>query len=421
MEYASTPPIFEARLDRQLLIAGWDQSRLSQAKIGVVGDSDRLASLFILAAAALGLNGVVVIAPSLDARLLDMARKINPGFNLTSLNGFYTHPLLGDIFHGCQVIVDLSRYGLANKLLLEKGRQEQLPVVRGCCYETGDEGGFKIFAYLPGREWQALAEVVSPLNLPSPHGEDPVLSIICAGLALGETKNILMGHQVSPEVLGYRRKKLAPLPAAKALGVVGAGALGNFVGLGLAYAGFPNITFFDPDTIEITNLNRQVFFYEALGLYKAEILAQRLNTGFGTRAQSQAAYLRDATDISAYDVIFDCVDNHETRIVLSEKCQQEKKILISAGTNIDQGQVVVYDPRRDAQTPAALLGLYEIVDRRNLENYQRVPESCIHQPDPAVIMTNQIIAGLAVDSLRKLLSGQETPHIFYDAQGEHRL
>jgi hypothetical protein len=413
--------IFEARLDRQLQIAGWDQRRLSEANIGVVGDADRLASLFILSAAALGLNRVVVIAPSLDAPLLDMAQKINPGFNLTFLPGFYTHPVLADIFHGVQVIVDLSRYGLANKLILEKGRQANLPIVRGYCYEGKDEAGCKIFTYMPGREWQALAEVVAPINLPHPHTDDAVLDIICAGMALEDTKNILMGHQVSEEVIEYRRKTLAPVGTDPAIGVVGAGALGNFVGLGLAYAGFQNLTFIDPDAIEITNLNRQVLFYDALGLHKAEILAQRLNANFGARAQSWVTYLRRATDISSFDIMFDCVDNYETKIVLSEKCAQHQKILISGGTNIDKGQVVVYDPNRGGETPATLLGLSEIVDRRNLETYQRQPESCIHQPDPSVIMTNQIIAGFLVDSFRKLLDGQETRNIFYDAHGDHRI
>jgi molybdopterin/thiamine biosynthesis adenylyltransferase len=363
----------------------------------------------------------VVIAPALDVQLMEMAEKINPGFNLTWLNGFFTHPVLGDIFHGCQMIVDLSRYGLANKLILEKGRQGNLPIVRGFCCEGNHEAGFKIFTYLPGREWQALEEVVSPLNLPHPHADDAVLDIICAGMVLEEAKNILMGHQVSEEVIDYRRKKLAPVRTDPAIGVVGAGALGNFVGLGLAYSGLQKITFIDPDAIEITNLNRQIFFYDAIGLNKAEILAQRLNAQFGARAQSWVTYVRSATDLSPFDILFDCVDNYETKIVLSEKCEQQGKILVSGGTNIDRGQVVVYDPTQGAETPAALLGLSEIVDRRNLETYQRQKEACIHRPDPSVIMTNQIIAGLLVDSFRKLLDGQETLNIFYDAHGDHRI
>jgi molybdopterin/thiamine biosynthesis adenylyltransferase len=421
MESAAAALTFDPRLDRQLLIAGWDQRRLSEARIGVVGDADRLASLFILSAAALGINRMVVIAPCLDDRLIDMARKINAGGKLTFLQGLYSHPVLGDIFDGCQVIVDLSRYGLANKLLLEKGRQANLPVVRGCGYESADEVGFKVFTYAPGREWQELAEVVSPVNLPHRHADDAVLDIICAGLVLEETKNILMGHKVSDEVLGYRRRKLGLVRTDPAIAVVGAGALGNFVGMGLAYSGFRQIMFIDPDAIEITNLNRQVWFYEAVGLYKAEVLAERLNAHFGTRAQSSVNYVRSATDLAAFEVIFDCVDNYETKIILSEACEQHRKVLISGGTGVDQGQVVVYDPTLGHKPPAALLGMDEIVDRRNLETYRRQQESCIYQPDPSVIMTNQIIGGLLVDSLRKLLDGQETLNLFYDAHGDHRI
>jgi molybdopterin/thiamine biosynthesis adenylyltransferase len=214
---------------------------------------------------------------------------------------------------------------------------------------------------------------------------------------------------------------LAPLRNDLPIAVVGAGALGNFVGLGLAYAGFGNLTFIDPDAIEITNLNRQVFFAEALGLPKAEVLAQRLNRQFGVRAQAWVTYFRSDTDISPFEIIFDCVDNYETKIVLSEKCAELRKILINGGTNVDKGQVVVYDPNRSPGTPAALLGFYEIMDRRKLETYRRQKESCIYQPDPSIIMTNQIIAGFMVDSLRKLLDGQETLNLFYDAGFEARI
>lgn len=413
--------ILEARLNRQLKIAGWDQRLLSEARIGVVGDADRLASLFILSAAALGLNQVVVLAPFLAEPLVDMARKVNPRFNLAFLEGFYTHPVLGDLFGGCQVMADLSRYGLANKLLLEKGRQALLPIIRGFCFEENDTAGFKVFTYWRGREWQELEQVVSPVNLPGRHFDDVVMDIVCAGMVLEETKNILMGLKVSEEVIGYWRKKLAPVRTDLAIGVVGAGALGNFVGLGLAGAGFQNITFIDPDAIEITNLNRQVFFYDALGLNKAEVLALRLNSKFGARAQSLVTYLRSDTDISQFDIIFDCVDNYETKIVLSEKCEEQKKILISGGSNIDKGQVVVYDPKFGQGNPAALLGLKEIVEGRDLETHQRLRESCLYQPDPSVVMTNQIIAGFMVDSLRKLLDGQETMNIFYDATGDKKI
>jgi molybdopterin/thiamine biosynthesis adenylyltransferase len=101
--------------------------------------------------------------------------------------------------------------------------------------------------------------------------------------------------------------------------------------------------------------------------------------------------------------------------VAGELCRQAGKPLISGGTGVTAGQVIVFDPAKDHLTPAELLGLYDLVDRRQVENYERERASCLYQPEPAVVMTNQIIAGFMVESLRLLLSGQETPNRFYEA------
>lgn len=409
------------RLDRQLRVGGWDQRALDQATVGVVGDSDLLASLYVVSAAALGLNNLVVIAPKLDERLLETAHGLNPELRITLLEGFYTHPLMDDIFTGCSVIVDLSHYALANKLLLDKGHRENLPVIRGFCFDGTGEQGYKVFTYVKGRQWQELEQVVSPRNLPGDHFSDAVLGIIVAGIALEETKNILMGGRPSPEVITYKREKLAPVQTDKNICVVGAGALGNFVGLGLAYSGFARVTFLDPDVVEVANLNRQILFFDAVGLSKAEILSKRLNSIFGIETESRARSFKEDTDILHYDAIFDCVDTFETRILLSERCNSQEKVLVSGGSNVDSGQVVVYDPEKVQPTPAELLGLYAIVTRRNMETYRRAREACTYRPDPSVIMTNQIVAGFMVDSYRRLLDGQEPQNVFYDATSDTRI
>jgi len=51
------------RLDRQLRIEGWDQTALDNAKIGVVGDDDLLASFFVLSASALESTGLLLLPP----------------------------------------------------------------------------------------------------------------------------------------------------------------------------------------------------------------------------------------------------------------------------------------------------------------------------------------------------------------------
>ena len=411
----------DPRLDRQLRIRDWNQPALEKGRIAIFGDNDLLASLYVLSAAALGLNDIVLIAPSWNLPLLDLARRVNPKIRLALLEGLYTHPVLDEIFWPCAAIVDLSCYALANKLLLERSLRSDVPLIRAFCHAWNRRDGLSIFAYRKGRESQDLWDLVSPSNLPSDHVDDGVLDVIAAGVALEETTNVLMGRDVSGSVIGYSRPSVPARWPDRRIGIVGAGALGNFVALGLALAGARSITVIDPDTVDVTNLNRQVLLADGIGRRKAEVLCCRLRTLFGIRADAHIAYLRRTTEFAAYDVIFDCVDNFETRIILSEKCRDEAKILISGGTGPDAGQVIVFDPARGSGTPAEVLGLPEIVERRAIDDYQRETASCAHQPEPSVVMTNQIIGGLMVDACRILLDGGEPRNIFYDSRSDARV
>jgi molybdopterin/thiamine biosynthesis adenylyltransferase len=230
-----------------------------------------------------------------------------------------------------------------------------------------------------------------------------------------------MGREVSEDLIRYTRDKSnASKNQARSL-VIGSGALGIFVGLGLAYLGCPHTTFMDPDIVDETNLNRQVFFYNAVGEGKAETLSRRLNRLFKMDSKGLTAYFDRKTGIAPYDIVFDCVDNFETRIVLSETCKAHGKTLISGGTSADAGQVVIYSPRKNEPTPAKLLGLYDIIGKRKGGSFRRERASCRYQPDPSVIMTNQIIAGFMVDAFRMLLNGQEPVNIFYDATSDKRI
>ncbi len=411
----------EARLDRQLRIRGWNQRALAKARLAIVGDEDLLASLYVLSAAALGLRHLLVIAPRLDPRLRRIAERLEPGLALRFLEGFLPHPVLGDLLDGCDAIVDLSRYGLANKLLLETGYRNRTPVIRAFCYEQEEEQGVKGFTYLRGREWEELREIVSGSNLPRPHFDDGVLDIIAAGIALEETKNVLMGRRTSEELISYRRPVLEENGSIPGVCVVGAGALGNFVGFGLACAGCANVAFLDPDTVDVTNLNRQVFLAGSVGSNKAEALAAELNRLFGTEYRGQGASFGEDTDLAEYEVVFDCTDNFETKVAISERCRESSRILISGGTGVESGQAIVYVPGRSAETPADTLGLHGIVRDRGIAADRRKETSCVRAPDPSVIMTNQIVAGLMVDSMRMVLAGRDAPNLFYDSGSDRKF
>jgi molybdopterin/thiamine biosynthesis adenylyltransferase len=411
----------EGRLDRQLRISGWDQAALEEAKIGVIGDDDLLTSLYVMSAAALGIQRLVVIAPRLEKPLVEIAHSLNPALQMAFLEGYYTHGKIGDFLTGCGVVVDLSSYGLANKLALQKGFDEGMPVVRAFCSEENGRQGFRVFTYSRGREWEELNGMVASRNLPGNHFDDGVLDIIASGVALEETTNILMRHKVSEEVVIYERKSLPPAAHTAKIGIVGAGALGNFVGLGLAWAGFRHITFLDPDVVEVTNLNRQVLLADSLGVNKAEAAARKLNGLFGLGVRGRATYIGRESDLLEYGVVFDCVDNFETRIVLSERCKAERKVLISGGTGAHSGQVIVYDPAGGSETPAEVLGLYAIVEKRSAEGDRRQRASCEYVPEPSVIMVNQIIGGLMVEGYRAVVAGEKPANVFYDSKRDRRF
>jgi molybdopterin/thiamine biosynthesis adenylyltransferase len=412
----------QGRLDRQLRIPQWNQEVLTSARIGVVGDYGLATSIFLLGTAALGINQVRVVSPQLDERLISLARRINPDWQLRQFEGFLTHPGCREVLGRGNLVVDLSSYGLTNKIILEEAFQYKLTVLRGSRRQEEEGEEFKIFAYARGREWLELQEVVSERNLPGwPGTSDGVLDILVAGIILEETKKYFLQGSLATNLIRYRRPRLPPLGRQPSLGIVGAGALGNFVGLGLALAGFKDMTFIDPDVIELTNLNRQVFFAGAVGAGKAETLADRLNQWFDTRARGVQDYFKSSHDLDGFEVVFDCVDNFASRIALSDACAAVGKILISGGSDVSKGQVVVYYPGRQPQTPAALLGLPEIVARRPQSVPNRERAACVYQPDPAVIMTNQIIGGFMVEACRKVLAGMAAPPLFYDAEAEDKF
>jgi molybdopterin/thiamine biosynthesis adenylyltransferase len=463
------PP--DERLDRQVRIPGWNQEALGRARVGVVGDDPWLTGFFVTAAAALGMNKLTVVAPELDARLLAAARGLNPDLNLAFFPGYFSHFLLEELFTGCTVLVDLGHHALAAKLLLTLAHREHLPLVRGSDFKEDGATGFRLFTYQRGREWRDILRVLPQAQLPFPRRGDPVLALATAGLVLEETKKLLLGEPVTPEVISYVRGSLdqaspphpAPLPppaggkgeektrrfspsfgsegepeslpsfpaslitenrrpkTENPIALVGAGALGNFVGLGLAALGFTRLTFIDPDPVEVTNLNRQILFWDAVGQPKAEALARRLQEWFGPAVRAEISYVDRDFDLSDFAAVFDCTDNFESRILLSEKCRGNGQILISGGTGVTAGQVVIFNPAQGGPTPAELLGLYDIVGSREVDVQERQRASCVYAPEPAVIMTNQIIGGLMVDAFRRLLAGENPPHIFYDARGEKML
>ena len=141
------------------------------------------------------------------------------------------------------------------------------------------------------------------------------------------------------------------LLAAHAL-VVGAGGLGSAALLYLAASGIGHITVCDGDKVDLTNLQRQVVHRnDAIGKPKSASAAATIaaiNPDIRVEAlDERAGPDRLAALVRAADVVLDCSDNFATRHALNRACVAHRKPLVSgAGLRFD-GQIAVFDLRRE--------------------------------------------------------------------------
>lgn len=133
--------------------------------------------------------------------------------------------------------------------------------------------------------------------------------------------------------------------------VIGAGGLGSPAAFYLASAGVGRITLVDGDTVDLTNLQRQILHTtERIGQPKAEsgraalaainpevevvALAQRVD---GPQLQALVA---------GHDVVLDCSDNFATRQAVNRACVAHRRPLVSGAAIRFDGQLAVFDLRQ---------------------------------------------------------------------------
>ncbi len=165
------------------------------------------------------------------------------------------------------------------------------------------------------------------------------------------------------QLLRYSRHILLPeigvegqgkLRAARAL-LIGAGGLGSPIALYLAAAGVGTLTLCDDDTVDLTNLQRQIVHRtDAIGTPKVASARDTL-AGVNPETRVEMIASRVAGDelrglVANADVVIDGCDNFATRHAVNRACVEYQKPLVSgAGVRFD-GQVAVFD-MRDAAAP----------------------------------------------------------------------
>jgi sulfur carrier protein ThiS adenylyltransferase len=129
--------------------------------------------------------------------------------------------------------------------------------------------------------------------------------------------------------------------------VIGCGGLGCGASLYLAGAGIGSLVLVDPDSVEVSNLHRQVAYRKSdLGVTKVSALSKQLNAlNHECHVRTIDKKLDDEQlqlEVMMADVVLDCSDNLQTRHQINRICYQQKTALVSGSAIGWNGQLSIY-------------------------------------------------------------------------------
>ncbi len=154
-------------------------------------------------------------------------------------------------------------------------------------------------------------------------------------------------HIILKEVGGTGQKKLL---GAKVL-MIGAGGLGSPAAFYLAAAGVGTIGILDFDTVDLSNLQRQILHTTAdldrAKVESAEETLKALNPDVNVVAYNEKLTSKNAFRIfEDYDIIVDGCDNFVTRYLTNDACVMLGKPNVHGSVLLFEGQVTIFDSER---------------------------------------------------------------------------
>jgi len=165
------------------------------------------------------------------------------------------------------------------------------------------------------------------------------------------------------QLLRYSRHILLPeigiegqqrLLNAKAL-IIGLGGLGSPAALYLAASGVGQLTLCDHDKVDFSNLQRQIIHRTSSVGRPKVVSAQAALHDINPEVKCVALPVRvDEAQlidlVMQADVVLDCSDNFDTRYAVNRACLARRKPLVSGAAIQFDGQVAVFDFRREGQS-----------------------------------------------------------------------
>ena len=131
--------------------------------------------------------------------------------------------------------------------------------------------------------------------------------------------------------------------------VLGVGGLGCAASVYLAYAGIGHITIVDSDSVELSNLNRQILHWEQDIKEQKTVSAARklasINSSITIMPICDSIAKENIHDmIKGVDVVIDGLDNFKTRFIVNEACVKQGVPFVHAGVSGLLGEITTIIP-----------------------------------------------------------------------------
>ena len=191
--------------------------------------------------------------------------------------------------------------------------------------------------------------------------------------------------------------------------ILGIGALGSYLSVNLALAGAGNLHLVDFDTIELSNLNRQLLFTEEnIKENKATVAAKKLkllNPEINIYSYPYAMDKLPKEVIEKITIIACCLDNYEGRRWANSLAVRENIPMVTAGMFAMMGDVQTIIPYKSPcfecqtlLTPDKLQQACSPIGEERKVKVEKPPP-----PLPSVSTTSSIIAGIQSQEILKLI------------------
>lgn len=411
------------RYDRQRLIKGWDQDRLTSTTLLIVGTTwtARFASLL---AAAMGFGRIVLIGAGkveetdrcflLSGRLLKSSILrhwtsrlclMNPNIDIIDCPEMIHTTHVTDINPDIVINADNTIQALQSTYRLIASRAK--PVITAVAATT--LGGYTTTGNLDMKRIKT-------------QNEDPLVALVTAALTIETVRRKVMPLSedgkplehpvyVGPKIWHHHTGSTPHRPFENEparIAMIGAGALGTWAGIGLGFVSHPiDLTIYDPDAIEETNLNRQILYIGATGQPKAEVLAHQLSTCFpNIQAKGEVKTITKTNfeHTCAKDLILSGPDTFHTRAVIHKGALATQTPLINGGTSVHGANVAAYAPGLSPCLQCSLR--IETAARNMAESEQRA--RCLQIPEASIVLSNAIAGALMAYEMRATLAGCPT-------------